>query len=221
VSPTGHVRRPRVRGSTRTSPVPGFEGRFDAAGWHLISAVFRLKKTLPRKPPSLIDLGMGRGRDLIYFGSRGFRVLGVDISAGGIEKAKRRAARYQIPIRTQLADLRTYRVKGHFDVVFSSTTLNHFPPRLRAARLAHFKAATIPGGIHAVNAFVPKPPRSVAPDMEPGQSPFRSGELRGYYRDWQVLESGTFEFGCHFGGAPHRHSLDVVVARKPEAIPGA
>lgn len=194
---------------------PGYDGRFDVAGWHLIHAVFRLKKTLGPQSPSLIDLGMGRGRDLIYFGRRGFRVLGVDISPVGLEKAKRRAARLELPIRTQLADLRTYRLKRKFDVVFSSSTLNHLPRKLRARRFAHFKAMTAPGGIHAVNAFVPQPGLRTPPDMDPNLAMYRSGELRGYYSDWLILDSREFEFDCNFDGVPHRHVLDVVIARKP------
>lgn len=165
--------------------------------------------------PSLIDLGMGRGRDLIYFERRGFRVLGVDLSPVAIEKAKRRAARLEVSIGTRLGDIRSCRLKGKFDVVFSSGSLNHLPPKIRARRFAHFKAATALGGIHAVNAFVPKPNVTAPPDVDPDAWPFRSGELRRYYKDWQILDSREFEFSCRFGGSPHRHALDVVVARSP------
>jgi tellurite methyltransferase len=158
---------------------------------------------------------MGRGRDLIYLGRNGFRVLGIDLSPAGLEKAKRRAARPQVPIRTQLGDIRNFRLNGTYDVVFSSSTLNHLPVKLRPRRFSHFKSATVRGGIHAVNAFVPQPYLKASPDMEPNTSLYRSGELRDYYRDWQILDSREFGFDCNFSGIPHRHSLDVVIARKP------
>jgi 2-polyprenyl-3-methyl-5-hydroxy-6-metoxy-1,4-benzoquinol methylase len=89
--------------------------------------VVRLQVTLGTRPPTLIDLGMGRARDLIFLAGHGFRTLGIDLSPIGLEKAKRRAARPKVPIRTEIGDLRTHRRKAKFDVVFSRTTLNHLP----------------------------------------------------------------------------------------------
>jgi tellurite methyltransferase len=199
-----------------TSNPPGYEGRFDAIGWYLMARVFRLKRTLPRDPPWLIDLGTGRGRDILYFARRGFRVVGVDIAPAGIERARRRAARLGVPIRTEVGDLRTYRLKHRFDVVFSSTSLNCLPATARSGRFAHFQASTTVGGIHAVNAFVAGQGLPDPPDVEPSLRPFRPGELRGYYRDWTILESSQLEFPCRFGGRPHHHRVDAVVARRPE-----
>ena len=191
------------------------DGRYDLAGWPMVRRVVGLKRTLGDPRPSLIDLGMGRGRDLIYFARHGFRVLGIDISPEGLQRAQRRASRYRIPVRAELGDLRTYRLKGRFHVVYSSCALNHLPARLRARRFAHFQAVTVPGGIHAVNAFVPPPETLPSPELEPGESLYRSGELLGYYTGWEILESGATEFECGAGDFPHRHVVDVVIARKP------
>ncbi len=106
-------------------------------------------------------------------------------------------------------------MKGRFDVVFSSASLNNLPPKLRLPRFAHFKAATAPRGVHAVNAFVAMPRLAPPPDMDPHQSPYLSGELQGYYRDWDIIEAREFVFECSFSGIPHQHALDVVIARRP------
>jgi SAM-dependent methyltransferase len=194
----------------------GYEGRFDVAGWYLVRSVVRLKRSLGARTPSLIDLGMGRGRDLIYLGRRGFRVLGVDLASAALDQAQRRAQRLGTTIRTQRADLRTYRLRGTYNVVFSSSALNHLPPRIRRGRFEQFKGATRSRGIHAINAFVPNIPRARTPDMDAGAMPFRSGELAGYYDDWSILDSRRFELRCGFGGVSHRHAWDVVIARKPD-----
>jgi SAM-dependent methyltransferase len=195
--------------------VPGYEGRFDAIGWYLMGRIFRLKRTIGKGPLSLVDIGMGRGRDLIYFSRRGFRVLGIDIAAAGLVKARRRAARLKTPIRTQLGDIRTIRLTRKFNVVYSSTTLNHLPKNSRARRLAHFKASTLPGGINAVNAFVSKPNQAAPPDLYSGVTMFRSGELARYYSDWEIIEARELGFDCRFGGSDHQHFVDVVIARRP------
>jgi tellurite methyltransferase len=201
---------------------PSYDARYAQAGWYwgtkptgMCRSVVRLMDTLPGRPPTLVDLGTGEGRDLIHFARRGFRALGVDISEVGLAKAERRARRLRLRLRVQLGDIRKLRLKGRFDVVFSSGALNNLPHRLRVRRFAHFKAATMPGGINAMNAFVPKPYLARAPEMDPAESPYRSGELLGYYWDWQIVDSGEVEFDCNSSGVPHRHAMDVVIARKP------
>jgi tellurite methyltransferase len=194
---------------------PSVDPRYDLAGWELIGRVMRLKRTLPHAAPSLVDLGMGRGRDAIYFARRGFQVLGIELSPLGILRAERRAARYSIPLETLRADLRTVRLPQTFDVVFSSTALNHLLPSVRRRRFAHFQERTRPGGIHAVNAFVRDSDRGPPPEPGSNGTLFRPGELRGYYDGWEVLESGVRGFDCLAPGPTHRHPVDVLVARKP------
>lgn len=174
-----------------------------------------MRRSLPHDPPRLVDLGMGRGRDLIYFARRGFRVLGIDSDLAALGKAERRAARMGARIRTKQADLRTVRLTGTYDVVFSSAALNALPEALRARRIADFQRATSVGGIHAVNAFVPQPRPLPPPELEPGFTDFGRGELRSYYRDWEVLEAKALTFDCRLRGASHQHRVETVVARRP------
>jgi tellurite methyltransferase len=143
----------------------------------------------------------------------------VDISSVGVRKAEQRAARLGVDVQFRVADIRTYRLSHRTDVVFCSGALNNVPRRIRARRFEHFKANTAPGGINAVNADVPKP---YIPDhsMNPFATPFRSGELLGYYWDWEILDSGQGEFISYSGGVPHRKAMDAVIARKPGRKPG-
>jgi tellurite methyltransferase len=162
----------------------------------------------------LVDLGSGEGRDSIFFARRGYRVVGVDISSVGVRKAVRRASRLGVDVRFRVGDIRTYRLRQRVDVVFCSGAVNNLPRRIRATRFEHFKSKTAPGGINAMNADVPKP--YIPPQKtNPFASPFGSGELLGYYWDWQILESGQVEFVSDASGVPHRKAMDVVVARKP------
>lgn len=195
--------------------VAGFDGRFDAAGWLLIGRVLRLRRSLPHQPPSLIDLGMGRGRDLNYLTRCGFRVFGIDSDPVALAKARLRAVRMGLRIPTRRADLAVYRIPRTFDVVFSSTALNCLEPRVRPLRFSHFRAATHPGGIHAVNVLVDFSPRTRPNDVPAELLPFRPGELARYYRDWDLLESDSFRRDCPFGSEPHGHDWEYVVARNP------
>jgi tellurite methyltransferase len=201
---------------------PSYDARYAAPGWYwgrrptgLCRAVVRLKTTLGRRSPSLVDLGTGEGRDLLHFARHGFRATGIDISEVGLAKARRRLARAGLSVQLQRGDIRTVRLAGPFDVVFSSGAVNNLPPSIRARRFAQFQRATRPGGLNAVNAFVPKPYLARPPERDPAESPYRAGELLGYYSDWQIVESGEVEFDCQSSGVAHRHALDIVIARKP------
>jgi tellurite methyltransferase len=206
---------PPYGGDPETPFRSSYTGRFDLAGWHLCHVVVRLRKTLGTAHPTLIDLGMGRGRDMIFLARRGYSVTGIDLDEAGIEKARRRATRMHVPLRALRADLRTFPFDRRYHVVFASSSLNHLPASIRAARFHAFQRATVPGGFHAINAFVRKPHLPRASDLGEGAREYRSGELLRYYSKWTILESGEVEFVCEAGGLLHRHALDVVVARKP------
>jgi tellurite methyltransferase len=57
--------------------------------------------------------------------------------------------------------------------------------------------------------FIPR-----APDAEETAHAYRSGELMGYYWDWEILFSTEEIFECKSGGVPHRHTVDRIIARR-------
>jgi tellurite methyltransferase len=181
----------------------------------MVRRVARLRREFPGSAPRLVELGMGRGRDLIFFSRAGYRVLGIDLDPIGIDRARRRAHRIGVPIRTRRADLRTVRLPAPVEVVYSSATLHLLPAALRRVRFAHFRAVTAPGGLHAVNAFTSSRPGThpggprVAPDR------FAPGELARYYADWEILETGSVRYAYPVGDSVVRQPADIVLARKP------
>jgi tellurite methyltransferase len=62
---------------------------------------------------------------------------------------------------------------------------------------------------------VEKPYLPVPPDWGEDERFFRSGELLAFYWDWEIVEFEEVEFGCASGGVPHRHAMDVLIARRP------
>jgi tellurite methyltransferase len=164
--------------------------------------------------PSLIDLGCGEGRNAVYLGAHGYQVTGLDLSEVGLAKAREYAAHAGVDLVTIQADLRTCRLLGTYDVVFSTGTLHYLAPELREERFRHLKECTSPHGLHAVSAFVDKPFIPRAPDAAEEAVPFRSGELMGYYADWEILHSSEEVFDCLSGGVPHQHAVCRVLARR-------
>ena len=167
-----------------------------------------------RRDLRAIDLGCGEGRDLIHMARHGLAVTGVDLSRPGLEKAERWVAAEGLALRTAQADLNDYRLDQAYDLVYSSGTLTFLAPERRAELFAHYKAQTRPSGLCAFNVFVEKPYLPTPPDWGSAEQFFRSGELLGYYWDWEVLACEEISFDCNSGGTPHRHAMDVLIARK-------
>jgi tellurite methyltransferase len=164
--------------------------------------------------PSLLDLGCGEGRNAVYFAGRGFDVTGLDMSLPGLEKTRRYAEEAGVRVITVQADILGYRLNRDYDVIFSTGTLHYLPPEIREKCFEDYKSHTIPGGVNAMNVFVTKPFLPRAPDTDGNEHHYKSGELLGYYWDWEVLYCTEEIFDCASGGILHRHAVDRVIARK-------
>ncbi len=173
------------------------------------------------RPPSrrLIDLGFGEGRDLVAFARGGFQVEGVDSSTVGAKKAREWLRSEGLAGHVEVGDIRTVVLSAEYGIVYSSGTMTYLPPEIRAARMEHFKARTLSGGLHAMNAFVTKPFLDSPPDWGRDEQFYRSGELMGYYWDWEIIDGNETTFACDSGGTTHVHAMDTVLARKP-SLPG-
>lgn len=97
----------------------------------------------------------GEGRNGVWLASQGLEVLSVDQSAVGLAKARELAAQRGVSIRTEQADLTTWKwPENEFDVV--AAIYIHFPPTVRLRMHAAMYGALKPGGILILEAFTPK-----------------------------------------------------------------
>ncbi len=97
----------------------------------------------------------GEGRNGVWLAQQGLDVLSVDQSAVGLAKARELAAQRKVSIRTEQADLTTWKwPENEFDVVVA--IFIHFPSAMRAPMHARMVAALKPGGVLILEAFTPK-----------------------------------------------------------------
>lgn len=62
------------------------------------------------KESSILDMGMGEGRNAVFLAQKGHKVLGVDISSVAIKKARKLAKEYGVRIQGIVASLDTYKI---------------------------------------------------------------------------------------------------------------
>jgi tellurite methyltransferase len=165
----------------------------------------------------LLDVGCGEGRDAVAFARVGYVVSAFDSSPAGVEKAGRLAREAGVVLDLFTADLLTWRPEARYDVVFSCGVLHYLPPNLRNEVLANYREATAPGGLNAHTVLVAKPFIAPAPDAEPTAHLWTSGELLMQYRDWHIDFFEEAVFDCDSSGVPHRHAVNRMVARRPQA----
>ena len=71
------------------------------------SEIVSLAERLPAAA-SVLDAGCGEGRNARFLAARGFRVDAFDVSAAGIDKLTRMAARDGVPVNAWPEDLNTF-----------------------------------------------------------------------------------------------------------------
>ena len=180
----------------------------------LCSETIALDSAADREGKRAVDLGCGEGRDVIQSAGAGYEAVDVDISAPGLKKAEAWAKEENLVIRTLRSDLVDFRLCEEFDVVYSSGTLTYLPQHIRRDVFSNYKSFTRRGGLNVFNMFVEKPFLATPPDWRIDEHFYISGEILTYYWDWEIVRFEERIFDCNSGGVPHRHAMDVMIARR-------
>ena len=176
-----------------------------------------MKLRPPVKPYRVLDIGCGEGKDAVFLAKNGYLVTAFDIADTGLEKARELARINHVEIDFFKANVNEYVPAMEFDIIYSSGVLHYISLDKRKALFEILKEHTRSNGIHALNVFVKKPFIDMAPDSEDAErqvEPWYSGELTNYYHDWLLHKSKEVIFACNSGGIPHKHCMDILIAKK-------
>ncbi len=162
----------------------------------------------------LLDIGCGEGRNAIFFAKNGYEVTAFDSAVAGVEKTKQNALQAGVQINVFQADMNDFRLKEKFDVIFSIGALHYIRPELRKEVLDNYRNFTNDGGLNAHSVILEKPFIPRAPDAEDTAHLWHSGDLFGYYSDWQIDHCEEEIFDCNSSGVPHKHAVNRIIAKK-------
>jgi tellurite methyltransferase len=160
----------------------------------------------------VLDLGCGEGRDSVFFAERGAVVWGVDVSAAGLDKARRLARKHRVRVRWIHGPASDLLPAGPFDLIYSCGSLHYVSRDGRAALFARLRAVTRPGGHHAHLVFTD---RLVHEEKGEIVEYYRAGELREAFVDWQILKGDDHVISCAQDGTVHGHAVEEIVAARP------
>ncbi|HEX4946691.1 MAG TPA: class I SAM-dependent methyltransferase [Blastocatellia bacterium] len=165
----------------------------------------------------VLCLADGEGRNGVWLAQQGYDVTSVDLSAVGLEKARKLAARRNVRINTIQADLAVYDIEPN---AWEGIVLifGHLPPHIRRRLLQQAVAGLRPGGAFLLELYTPR-------QLEFGTGGPREVELLGKLEDLRAeLDGLQFEIaqeiereiyeGKYHGG----HSAVVqILGLKPDA----
>ncbi len=159
----------------------------------------------------VLDLGCGEGRDSVFFATCGCEVVGVDVSAAGLEKAARLARAHGVNIGWVDADAAHWVPRGFFDLVYSCGALHYVAREQRARVIAQLQAVTRAGGHHALAVFTD---HHIYVEHGERIDYFGRGELEQAYSDWLILRNDRSLISCRRNGVAHRHGVEWFLATK-------
>jgi tellurite methyltransferase len=163
---------------------------------------------------AVLDLGCGQGRNALYLAQQGFRVTAVDVSEAAIRKLIHRAHRKGVDVQAAVQDLRTYAVRGVYDLIVAHGVLHLMQPDARNRLVAEMQAHTASGGYNVAVVFTNAlpPPEGLGAFMI---GLFDEGEIFAGYAGWRLLRRESYILDDeHPGGVRHRHPVNKLVAQK-------
>lgn len=172
-----------------------------------------LDKTAVREK-RLLDIGSGEGRDAMFLARCGYQVDALEISLPGIRKIRQYSEAHGLRVNPLQANMIGYQPSIDYDVIYSMGALQFLPPPERASHFACYKSHTVNGGLNVHMVFVDKPFIAAAPDWQNTEYFYRSGDLAGYYHDWEILLSSETVIECRSANIPHQHAVSCIIARK-------
>lgn len=161
----------------------------------------------------LLDIGSGEGRDSIYFAKCGFNVDSLELSRPGIEKIKQYSHLAGCEVNILHANMIGYEFNNFYDVIYSMGSLQFLPPEQRQKHFNKYKRQTRTGGLNAHLVFVEKPFIKVAPDWQPNEFFYTSGDLARYYYDWEIIQCMEQIIDCDSADMPHQHAVNWIIAK--------
>ncbi len=96
---------------------------------------------------SVLDMGMGEGRNAVFLAQKGYKVTGVDLSSVAVKKSYLLAQEFGVKIKGVVASLKDYKINpGTFDAIICFYWVDR-------AMVEKIKAWLKPGGVLIYEAY--------------------------------------------------------------------
>ncbi|MFP5457579.1 MAG: methyltransferase domain-containing protein [Bacteriovoracia bacterium] len=110
---------------------------------------------------SVLDMGMGEGRNAVFLAQKGFKVTGIDISSVAVKKAHMLAKEYGVKIKGVAASMQDYKIAPEsFDAIvcfyyLDRNLLDEIRSWLKPGGILIYEAHTVRQRVHPKNRHDP------------------------------------------------------------------
>ncbi|CQH05163.1 SAM-dependent methyltransferase TehB [Yersinia enterocolitica] len=148
------------------------------------SEVIEAVKTV--KPGKVLDLGCGSGRNSLYLNLLGFDVTAVDKNGDSISHLQQIIEQEKrLNITANTYNINEASLDNRYDFILSTVVLMFLQPERIPYIINNMQECTLPGGYNLIIS-------AMSTDDFPCTVPFsftlKSGELRHYYKDWDIIK---------------------------------
>jgi ubiquinone/menaquinone biosynthesis C-methylase UbiE len=160
-----------------------------------------------KKGTKVLDLGCGSGRDSIYLAKKGYEVVGLDVSAEAIKKARSKASSSYSNLHfiEGKAEKLPFEVES-FDAVYSTWTLQFCPLAEPASEI--YRVIKKDGVAYLAFILATKHEGKTSKRIE-------KEEVLQTYKKFKLIASQEFEIEDHHEkGRPHWHENLVLILKK-------
>ncbi len=167
-----------------------------------------------------LSVADGEGRNSVWLAEQGLEVTAMEISAIGLEKARRLAAGRQVEVRFVQADMLApgwppSDLHNVFDLVLG-IFIQFVGPEWRDRQFAVMKQVTQPGGRILLHGYTPKQLDYGTGGPSAVENLYTEEILRDAFADWEIEELVEYEDEIAEGlGHKGRSALIGLIARKP------
>lgn len=131
---------------------------------------------------TVLDMGMGEGRNAVFLAQKGFKVTGVDISSVAIKKAHLLAKEYGVKIKTIAASMKDYSIApSTFDAIICFYYVDR-------DLIEKIKTWLRPGGILIYEAFTLRQRIHPAQRHDPEDYFLKDQELLSAFKGMRILK---------------------------------
>ena len=132
------------------------------------------------KKGRVLDLCSGDGTNSIYLASRGFEVVGVDISSTAVEIAQKRCLKRGVDCDYHVGSVLEFKPEKTFDLVFDRGCFHHFPKTKKPDYVEMVKNLLRKEGKFFLLCFSDKNP--------PHKKNLSEQDIRGYFeKDFKIF----------------------------------
>ena len=195
-----------------------WEARFAAPGYHFgtaPNAFVESKAHLLMPGQKALSIADGEGRNGVFLAEQGLDVLAMDFSPTALAKSQALARQRGVTIRTEQADLDTWRwPAGAFDVVVAIFFQFCAPP-LRTRVFDSIKRALKPGGLLLMEGYTPKQREYKTGGPSEVENLYTRKLLEESFADFASVEIREYDSEIHEGpGHGGMSALIDLVGRK-------